>query len=1094
MKQATVSRHPGSNEQEIQDEPDWGQGHHNHHVGFLNRQHRYAGLTHDGDDHESMQSEEDRKFDQEALRKIRDFQNKKATGQLVNFKQVMKYQMDHARQEPKLYPPGSRFVVRAREDWVKKEQDWPANIKKREKEEKERRENEDEEKPSTNSKQDDSREGEGKEEGKSKDESKDAGEDEGKDEESKWRRKEGKETSKHHDAYGGSKDAEEGKPKSKYQKLREQYSPQEITLLNHLRHESEHIMSLTQNDGKQESPVKYIVEHRNTDIDAQDAMTPDNWIPRSGNLVRRTGQHPFNAEPRLDSLFAAGLITPNGLHYVRNHGAVPRLYWDEFKIDINHGDLILNMDDIAEKFESVNIPIAMACDGNRRGELNQIKKSKGFDWGSGAISCAYWKGPLLVDILQAAGITSEKYPLNGKRHWVNFAGADSPSEGTYETSIPLSYALDPANDVLLAYEMNNSPLPADHGYPLRLIIPGWVGGRCVKWLNSIWLSDCENKSYYHIWDNRVLPAFITEKDGEFAHTMFKHPSTTCNEQNLNSVIIHPGQSETLSIQDILAKDTYRIEGYAYEGGGHEIQRVEVSLDQGKTWLYCLRHFTPAPIRNGNRFWAWIHWHIDVDSAHFSRVESIQVRAFNVFKNTQPEHPVWNVLGMMNNGWYTVRASTTTDKKTGKASVIFRHPYHQQDDEGWMRPSTENQLAAAQQDSGTPSKQFTRAEIEKHNTKQEAWMVVNNNVYDVTSVLSWHPGGSATILANAGHLSLEVTSSFNSIHDEYAHKKLQECVIGRVTDKAVKYMTEQAKASAEEAAKEGESTQKMLLQTKKWVPVTLTKRDQISQDTFIYTFSYLSTSSSSSSSSSDKSPSKLGLGTCQHIQFGIHMLDKMLIRSYTPTRPIDISDDDGTFDLTIKTYYPDENQPGGAFSNFLLELPIGESVDVCGPTGEIEYLGRGTFDIEGSKQTYTKVNLVVGGSGLTPAYALIERVLRESFEKSENNQTNLQLRVIDANKSEDDILLHEKLDEAVKNSKGKIIITHVLSHPKDKEDWTTKQKGLEGHVNADIIRDKLFEPSKESITFLCGPPGLIQKAVLPALKDWGFKEGENVFGF
>ena len=105
----------------------------------------------------------------------------------------------------------------------------------------------------------------------------------------------------------------------------------------------------------------------------------------------------------------------------------------------------------------------------------------------------------------------------------------------------------------------------------------------------------------------------------------------------------------------------------------------------------------------------------------------------------------------------------------------------------MKPSTENQLAAGQQNSNTPDKQFTRQEIEKHSSKDACWLVINNNVYDATSVLSWHPGGSATLHANAGKLSLDVTSSFESIHDEYAHKKLQECVIGRVTDKAAKFM-------------------------------------------------------------------------------------------------------------------------------------------------------------------------------------------------------------------------------------------------------------------------------------------------------------------
>jgi nitrate reductase (NAD(P)H) len=415
-----------------------------------------------------------------------------------------------------------------------------------------------------------------------------------------------------------------------------------------------------------------------------------------------------------------------------------------------------------------------------------------------------------------------------------------------------------------------------------------------------------------------------------------------------------------------------------------------------------------------------------------------------------------LMGMMNNGWYKVVASTQSDGK-----LSFRHPFHQEDAEGWMKPSTENQLEAAKQDSGVPDKQFTREEIEKHNTKDDCWLVINGNVYDSTSVLSWHPGGSATLLTNAGKLSQDVMSQFESIHDSYAHKKLSECVIGRVTDKAMTFMKEQAKAEAEEEAKSGPSD--TLLQSKKWVPVELVDREKISEDTYIYTFSYKDV----------PGKRKLGLGTCQHIQFGIHMLDKMLIRSYTPTRPITSKDDDGTFELTVKTYYPDENQPGGAFSNFLLELPIGESVDVCGPTGEIEYLGSGRFDIEGQERTFTQISLVLGGSGITPGYALVERIFRENDDK-------VKVKIIDANKTEDDILLREKLNELEEKSKGRVSITHVLSHPKDKAEWE-KKGGLSGHVNAGIIKARLFAPEEESVVLLCGPPGMIQKAALPALK-------------
>lgn len=120
------------------------------------------------------------------------------------------------------------------------------------------------------------------------------------------------------------------------------------------------------------------------------------------------------------------------------------------------------------------------------------------------------------------------------------------------------------------------------------MIPGFVGARCVKWLAKIWISDKENDSHYHIWDNRVLPSFITEKDGEFAQTMFRHPDTVCYEQNLNSVIARPAQDEKLDLKKVLEEDTYRIEGIAYDGGGHKVQRVEVSLDEGKTWLYAIR--------------------------------------------------------------------------------------------------------------------------------------------------------------------------------------------------------------------------------------------------------------------------------------------------------------------------------------------------------------------------------------------------------------------------------------------------------------------------------------------------------------------------
>jgi nitrate reductase (NAD(P)H) len=233
-------------------------------------------------------------------------------------------------------------------------------------------------------------------------------------------------------------------------------------------------------------------------------------------------------------------------------------------------------------------------------------------------------------------------------------------------------------------------------------------------------------------------------------------------------------------------------------------------------------------------------------------ETLSLREKVLGKNTQPEHGVWNTMGMMNNGWHKVKP---TIEQGG--CLVYHHPVDLVNNEGWMKLSVENQLAAATQSSDTPDKQFTRQEIEKHCKQSDAWLVINEKVYDVTSVIDWHPGGKASLLAYAGKLTQEVTSSFESIHDEYAHKKLAECVIGRVTDKAANFIKQQAKAAAEEAANTGDQSKNILLQKKTWTPVKLLDRKQLSEDTFAYTFSV-------------PDHRKIGLGTCQHIQFGIHM--------------------------------------------------------------------------------------------------------------------------------------------------------------------------------------------------------------------------------
>lgn len=338
------------------------------------------------------------------------------------------------------------------------------------------------------------------------------------------------------------------------------------------------------------------------------------------------------------------------------------------------------------------------------------------------------------------------------------------------------------------------------------------------------------------------------------------------------------------------------------------------------------------------------------------------------------------------------------------------------------------------------------------------------------------------MSHAGVVHEETTSEFAGIHDEYAYKKLNECILGVVTDKAKKFMAKAAEEAKKEASASAPPDQ--ALQKHRWTRAKLVERRKIgeSNDTEIYRFEL------------PEGKKYLGIGTSQHVEFGFHLKDKMLIRAYTPIKPVlpkdcnidagklddhELHDGCGVFELVVKTYFPDDQQPGGAMSNILHEIEIGEEVEIRGPTGDIIYLGHGKFQIYGEERTFKRVSLVLGGTGLTPGYSTVARSCIED-DKTE-------IRIIDANKSEHDILLKEQLEGFEKKAGDRVKITHILSHPSD--DW----KGLKGHVDEDLIKKSLFPPDEDSLVLLCGPPGMIQKAALPALEDWGYKHDHNMFG-
>lgn len=279
--------------------------------------------------------------------------------------------------------------------------------------------------------------------------------------------------------------------------------------------------SSSDDDGENEGGCRDLIKKGNDELepsifDSRDDGTSDCWIERNHSMVRLTGKHPFNSEPPLTRLMHHGFITPVPLHYVRNHGAVPKATWDDWTVEVTglvKRPAKFSMDQLVNEFGSREFPATLVCAGNRRKEQNLVKQTIGFNWGAAGVSTTVWRGVPLRDVLKRCGICSRK---NGALN-VCFEGAeDLPGGGgsKYGTSIRKEVAMDPSRDIILAYIQNGERLTPDHGFPVRMIIPGFIGGRMVKWLKRIVVTTQESDSYYHYKDNRVLPSHV---DAELAN-------------------------------------------------------------------------------------------------------------------------------------------------------------------------------------------------------------------------------------------------------------------------------------------------------------------------------------------------------------------------------------------------------------------------------------------------------------------------------------------------------------------------------------------------------------------------------------------------
>jgi sulfite oxidase len=352
------------------------------------------------------------------------------------------------------------------------------------------------------------------------------------------------------------------------------------------------------------------------------------WGKRDDMVVRE--RLPFNAEPPA-SVLADGEITPIDAFYARNHGAFPDIDRRAWRLAVDglvDQPLTLTYDQLVTEFDEHSVMATLACAGNRRAELLEVRPIPGkAAWAHGAISTAEWRGARLADVLTAAGVHRED-----ALH-VAFVAPDIAQEArpvqSYGSSIPLTKAL--SEEVLLAWQMNGQPLPRVHGGPVRVVVPGYIGARSVKWVTGITVQSVPSRNYFQALDYRILPPQVD------ADTVGEGEGISLSTLPLNCDVLVPTDGEEVSAGELT------IRGWAMAGHGDRVSRVDVSVDAGRSWSQA--DLQPAASR-----WVWRRWSITVDVAPGPL--SITARAWADTGATQPESPasLWNPRGYGNNAY------------------------------------------------------------------------------------------------------------------------------------------------------------------------------------------------------------------------------------------------------------------------------------------------------------------------------------------------------------------------------------------------------------------------------------------------------------
>ncbi|KAF2794327.1 molybdopterin binding oxidoreductase [Melanomma pulvis-pyrius CBS 109.77] len=341
-------------------------------------------------------------------------------------------------------------------------------------------------------------------------------------------------------------------------------------------------------------------------------------------------QFPYNGEPPRGRLVETE-ITPNEDHFVRNHGGIPEIDPEEFFVDVE--GLVNNPKKISLKelqdesiFPRMSTTVTLQCSGTRR--IEQIHEYPGdgdelinAPWGEGAIGTAKWTGVSLKKVIKYCGGLKE-----GGQH-VEFFGADTYFKKgqvyNYVVSVPTRKMK--INEVMLAWEMNDKPLPKIHGAPLRVVVFGYIGARSVKWLYKINV----------IEDPSMAPVQMKEYL-YYSPQVGKHNATYSNGFSIQTMPVSSAIMTPVNHDQIIHDGKIKLTGWAYSGSGWP-ERVEVSGDGGSIW-----YEVPYNKMSRKYFHAWRIWEYEMPVDAEGWLEFC-VRTWDNALNTQPTYvrSAWN---------------------------------------------------------------------------------------------------------------------------------------------------------------------------------------------------------------------------------------------------------------------------------------------------------------------------------------------------------------------------------------------------------------------------------------------------------------------